>query len=444
MGISMQDLDSKIGGDNHRRLEEVLEERLPRAGTSQVRRGTAADCTARQSLMLHYARQSAAEMVENASSMLSSRADDQSVRQAVQCRFRGATEAQVGEIRGAFERVRGELTRRVYHCGAEGAGEIEGITVRGSDGSSYTIQCLGELATSFVRGSTTIPDVFMCAEFFRQSPEGQAITILHESVHAAGVLDDIRYQPDCGMNVDDALRNPDSYAYLAADLHRLLPRGALATGSTEPEPRLPTVTVGNFRNSGPLSPENECPVCTELPGLGLDTATGLNIMEVRGDISEHRSGVEYEFRRTKERVIWRRTDAGWEMLRYEPPGTDDDATDRDEDLTPRNNHIYAVDGPGLPDLSVPLGPHTRGAVEAVYKGSYVDFVEARIRNGPWSRVSNEFQWHSVTWLEKADGRWRRTRSWNEIEAGPMMIGTGLPFGPGDYPLPSPGEKTKRA
>ena len=51
-------------------------------------------------------------------------------------------------------------------------------------------------------------------------------------------------------------------------------------------------------------------------------------------------------------------------------------------------------------------------------------------------VSNQFEWHSVTWIEKVNGSWERSQGLNEIEPGHIFIGEGLPYGPGDYPLPN--------
>jgi hypothetical protein len=441
-GLSVQDIDRKVGGDEHQRFERLLESRFPRSGAdaARQRQDTGPTCTARQGLMVDYARQSALEIVNNAITMLSTQAGSDHVRQALDCRFHGATPEQLAQIRQVFARVRAVLPQRIYHCGNEGgAAEMEGMTVRDSTGARTTIPCVSELAVTFGNGEgSTIREVFLCPDFFRQSPEGQAVTVLHESVHMAGILDDIQYQPGCGMNLANALRNPDSYAYLANDLIASVASANPAPGSTTPGPALPQVTVGHFRNSGGLSEENHCPVCGNLPGLGLDANTFLNIMEVRGDIDQQRRGVQYDFKRTKERAIWRLSAGQWELLQYDPPGTDDDRTERDESLNPVNNHIYAIDGPGLQDIDRP-GPGADTADEFVYKASFVEFVHARGRNGAWTPVSNEFRWHSVTWVEKVNGGWRRKQGYNEIEAGAISIGTALPIGPvDDVPLSPPG------
>jgi len=438
LGLSVQDIDDKVGGDNHARFERLLEERMPRRGPDAApqRQGTGQTCTARQSLMLDYARRTAVEMVDHAIRLLSSEADSPAVRHAVECRFRGATAAQLAQVRGVFERVRAALPQRIYHCGAEGGqAELEGMRVRDSNGETLTIPCTTELAVTFGQNAgtsraTTVREVFLCADFFRQNPTNQAITVVHESVHMAGLLDDIQYQPGCGMNLSDALRNPDSYAYFANDLMGPRPGEAGFT--------LPHITVGNFRNQGALSEENHCPICADLPGLGLDPSTGQNIMELRGEIDEHRRGVEYDFKRTKERAIWRRAGEQWELLQYDPRGTDDDRTSSDESLVPVNNHIYAVDGPGLQDLSNP-GPGAHAADEFVYKASFVESVNARAPNGAWAPASNQFQWHSITWLEKVNGAWRRKTGENEVEPGAITIGTLSPRGPDDnVPVAPPG------
>jgi hypothetical protein len=245
---------------------------------------------------------------------------------------------------------------------------------------------------------------------------------------------DPAYQPGCGLELATALTNPDSFAFFANDLMQPLP-GVRGADQGTSEPQMPTVSIGNFRNSGAVSPENHCPVCPDLPGLGLDPNTFLNIMEVRGDITGHRTEIEYDFKRAKEVAIWKRANGNWEMVRYEPRGTPDDRIERDEDTTVRNNHIYSIDGPGLPDRYDPF-PDSRLADEAVYKGSFVESVNARVRPGPWTPVSNEFHWHSVTWLEKVHGSWERGPGTNEIEPGGIIIGQGLPYGPGDYPMPN--------
>ena len=435
-GVSIQDIDSDVNGDNHDRFERLLEARLPRTGANAApqRAQASPQCTARQALMLHYARERATRMVENAIQALSQNPRSQATNAALNCRAQGATEAQIGQLRAQLERVRPFLSNRVYVCGTEGGvAELGGVSIRLQDGRTYTSPCLSENASSagLSDGSGGVEfsrEVALCPQFFRTSAVEQSITIVHESVHAGGVLDDPRYQPGCGLDAATALRNPDSYAYLASDL---LAADASAATTTPAAPAtgggMPQVTIGNFRNSGALSAENQCEVCADLPGLGLDSNTFLNIMEVRGDISGHRANVAYDFKRSKDRAIWRLDAAGWSLLNRATAGSADDRFQTDEFLTPVNNHIYAIDGPGLDRMHAPI-PNASSALEAVYIGTYVETVEARQGTGAWTTVSNAFPWHSVTWIENVGGSWRRKAGENRIEPGAITIG--------DAPQPS--------
>ncbi len=453
-GVSIQDIDSDVNGDNHDRFERLLEERMPRTGANAApqRAQASSACSARQALMLHYARDRATRMVENAIQSLSQTPRSEGTNGALNCRFQGATETQIGQLRTQLERVRPFLSNRIYVCGTEGgAAELGGVTIRLQDGRTYTSPCLTENASSagLTNGSGGVEfsrEVALCPQFFRTSPVEQAITLVHESVHSAGVLEDPRYQPGCGLDAATALRNPDSYAYLASDL---LDAGATSAakapaGSKEAGDGMPQVTIGNFRNSGALSAENRCEVCADLPGLGLDANTFLNIMEVRGDISGHRANIEYDFKRSKDRAIWRLDGTGWTLLNRATAGTADDRFQSDEFLTPVDNHIYAVDGPGLERRHAPI-PNAASAQEAVYIGTYVETVEARRGNGAWTTVSNAFPWHSVTWIENVGGSWQRKAGENRIEPGAIVIGdtppqptsAAAPGAPAPSPTPTP-------
>ena len=441
-GISIQTLDDKIGGENHRRFEALIERVIPANSPIRQRTTTAAPntCAARQALMIEYAHQAAIAMVDNVIDVMANRPNDQSLRSALSCRFRGASASQIQQILTTFREIKTRLGDRLYHCGSEqGVAALEENPLTLTNGVQQVARCLEEDADAFVAARGASPrDVFLCGAFFRRPPVDQAATLVHESAHvAARLTTDPIYRPSCGLDLGVALINADSYALFATDLRDQQPN---LSESERPlaGSGMPSVTVGNFRNSGAISEDNRCEVCSELPGLGLDQNTFLNIMELRGDITEHRTGVEYDFKRTKERAIWKRTDEGWEMLQYDARGTEDDRSPRDEDITPENNHLYSVDGPGLMDLFNPI-PGASTAHEAVYKASFVEWVNARVAGGPWTPVSNTFEWHSVTWLENLNGNWQRMRGQNEIEPGPIIIGTGLPYGPGDYPMPNAGD-----
>jgi hypothetical protein len=422
-GLSVQDLNSDIDGDNHDRFEAILEAKFPSGSAVRAQQTRVSGCTARQSLMLTYARDTAKRWVQNAITSLI-RVEDTAVQQALDCRFRGATLKHRKKIIDRFEKVLALLPRRVYKCHPEsGPGALEPILLRGSDNQLHESPCLQEDAASLVsRSGTFQPEVGLCPNFYGRDAGTQAVTIIHESVHASGLIDDPQYQPGCGLALATALQNPDSFAYLARDLATLTGNVTNPTAAAT----LPSVWVGNFKNRGPVSDENRSRLAGEVPGLGLDVNTGLNIMELRGDISGHRDGVQYEFRRTKEVAVWRKVAGTWERVRYVPPGADDDMLNRDEDLTPRNNRIFSMDGAGLADLSAPLGPQSAGADEAVYKGSFIESVEARVPPAGWTRVSNEFKWHTITWLERGPGQWTRKTGRNELEAGPITVGNDPP------------------
>ena len=415
-GVSVQMLDNSIGGDNHDRLEAVLEAKFPPGSAARAQEASRSACTARQGVMVSHARQAAVRWVENAIMALN-RLEDAGVRQALDCRFRGGTLAHRRQILERFERVRQELPKRRYFCAPEtGPAVLEPVVLHSASGRRREAECVIEDADSWPRkdGQSTDPEVVLCRSFFKRDPDEQALTIVHESVHAAGLLGDPKYEPGCGLSLEVALQNPDSFAYLAADLMRL-------TGSSaDPGPRssLPTVFVGNFRNRGPVSDDNASEVGEQIPGLGPDGNTGLNLMELRGDVTGRTKGVQFEFRRTKEVAIWRKEAGAWTRVHHVPAGTDDNLLNRDESLSPRNQHIYAIDGPGLDNLGQPLGPaHTPGAEEAFYKASFVESVEARVPPAGWTRVSNEFAWHSITWLERSgEGAWTRKAAGNENRA----------------------------
>src|SRR5262249_36324691 len=60
-------------------------------------------------------------------------------------------------------------------------------------------------------------------------------------------------------------------------------------------------------------------------------------------------------------------------------------------------------------------------LELVYKASFVEFVNVQVGGGGWSKQSSDFQWHSITWLEKAGGpgreKSRRKRNRNRRHDG---------------------------
>jgi len=129
------------------------------------------------------------------------------------------------------------------------------------------------------------------------------------------------------------------------------------------------------------------------------------------------------------------TQGSWQRAKYDPTGSLDDASADDEDTAPKNNRIYSIDGPGLHAPLPSVGdPSIDGGV---YKGNFIETVNVKVGDGPWTPGSNNFLWHSITWFERgSDGVLKRTPSNNEIEPGHISIGpAALPFGPGDYNVP---------
>jgi hypothetical protein len=198
-------------------------------------------------------------------------------------------------------------------------------------------------------------------------------------------------------------------------------------GSGPSDGKIPRLLL-EFRNSGHLSWDNKCPSRILVPstGLGLDHRNGLNYMEIRGNVIGHRSDATYQFRRTRETGKWYHLgNDTWKQWDYDPPGTDDDGNDSDEFLFPEHHHIYVIDTPGFVAIP-PGGPsptepgyidvQTYGVTEYVYIMNAVETVEVKVGTGTWRQIG-QLEWYTVTWLEKADGLWRRKPNLNYIRTG---------------------------
>jgi hypothetical protein len=215
--------------------------------------------------------------------------------------------------------------------------------------------------------------------------------------------------PDAGAG--PAAPGPDAGAPAA-------PGPAPDAGAVAP----PSVALGNFKNSGNTDGENNCPLCPKT--LGVAAASGTNAMEIRGDITGHVAGAQYDIKRTKERATWKKVGAAWTQLSHLGPGADDDSHDSDEDLTPENNHIFVIDTPGFEGLGNPTGD--AAATEGVYKASFVETCNVKVGAGAWAQSSNSLEWHSISWLEKSGATWRRKAGSSEIGTGSTTVGTGDP------------------
>ena len=175
----------------------------------------------------------------------------------------------------------------------------------------------------------------------------------------------------------------------------------------------------NFRTSGPFSPDNHCDK-SDFVGLGPDPNAGRNIMELRGDVIGHTPGTRYDIKRTIELGTWKRSGRRpWEPLDAKPAGSDDDAHDADENLTPEHSHLYSIDGPG----PVPGGPDLGAAATAyVFSASFVEWVIAKVGSAGWERVSEDFEWHTSSALVRVNGRWQRDPNRpNDIAPGSQPI-----------------------
>ena len=66
--------------------------------------------------------------------------------------------------------------------------------------------------------------------------------------------------------------------------------------------------------------------------------------------------------------------------------------------------MFAVAGklPAIPDDERP------NVTEYVYMINAIETVDVKLGSGPWMQMAGgEMKWSSVTWLEKASGKWRR-------------------------------------
>lgn len=191
-------------------------------------------------------------------------------------------------------------------------------------------------------------------------------------------------------------------------------------GGCQPAEPTSEVTIDSLRTSGRTSDENTSELCPS--DLGVLPGTGRNAMELRATVNGYVPGVEYDFKRTKKGRAFARIDGRWSS--YVIVGTDDDAHNADESLTPVNGHIYAIDKPGASDPQKPTDP---AATEFVQKLSMTEWV--MVRKGPaekWTHGSSDFYWHSVVWLRKVDGVWQTDEEKSEIGPGTIYVDTKEP------------------
>ena len=433
--VTLQRLDEEIDGQEWKETKKMLDARFPTLGAPAVQRtetATEPKCESTQAMMVVQALKRAGEMVPIAIQRLTEYLGDPEKEKAVlgkiQCYFPGAAAADVQTIKGLFEKIQGFIPTGRYVCVSK-----KPLPVRTPD-CEDVLDCSSRPTSADVAftlackvpkdGKITYvsyPETYLCPVFFENGPIYQATSLIHEWVHHVIPESDVEdYGPKCGaMELAKSLINPDSYALLARDLSEGIAAPANA-------PATPSVKLGNFRNMGAPTPENRCLSCPNIPTLGPNPTSGENFMELRGDITGHRPDALYDFKRTKEVAVWMRVKGAWKEARpYEPPGTLDDASADDEDAVPKADRIYTIDGPGLRQpMPLPAPPEVEGGV---YKGNFVESVNVKVGNGPWTPSSDTFKWHSLFTFERAtDGLVRRAAKGNEIEPDHITIGSGPP------------------
>jgi hypothetical protein len=176
----------------------------------------------------------------------------------------------------------------------------------------------------------------------------------------------------------------------------------------------------SFNNTGPTPDDSSVSLPPDVYGATSGIKNGMllqNTISPSGFFAI--ANVEYDIKRTKERGAWSKLGSVWQQYDHDGPGADDDNHDEDEDLTPSvDGHIYVLDAPGFTISS-------SFADEAVYKASFIEFVKIKLGFSGWIKCSDNYEWHSITWLEdNGSGKWKRKSSGpNEIAPGAITVGT---------------------
>lgn len=130
------------------------------------------------------------------------------------------------------------------------------------------------------------------------------------------------------------------------------------------------------------------------------------------------TNVQYEIQRTSEAQMWRKDDGVWSKQGDHFGPEPDGPTSTTKDITPSSSaHIYSDDipgfllGPGGPDFDELL--RRQNSVECAY-----------IQLGNWTAFSDNYEWHSISWVEWREGAYHRKSEGNEIETGAITVGTG--------------------
>ena len=197
-----------------------------------------------------------------------------------------------------------------------------------------------------------------------------------------------------------------------------------------PPSGVPTVRL-EFRakDGDTFSPDNRCPFLVDSTlrrklvslELGVIPGWGINQEEIRGVISGHRPDAQYKFDRIKlVKKEWLLQEDGVWRPRVPPEEQLNDRTSKnrsDEDVNPRSDHIYSMDGPGWNTSLVSFSAGGPSPVtEAVFMINFTESAMVSVGGGAWTKAGG-VDWFTVTWLEKVGGEWRRKAGKNAIRAG---------------------------
>jgi hypothetical protein len=226
-GLSLQDLDDNIDGDNHAKLIQMLEAKLPGIGKDHMKRSATPDrrsgaCTADRALKIDYAQKRAAAVVQQTVALLDKFIAGTTLAQvgrSLACYFGGAQDGKTATaVREVLSKAGTVLGSAQYVCPAE---PFERFVIKGKDGQPQEEKCDNdELAFAVLDEAGSPPQVALCPAFFSLAPATQARALIHEATHHGARTDDFEiYAPKCGqLTTERALNHADSYAYFAMAL----------------------------------------------------------------------------------------------------------------------------------------------------------------------------------------------------------------------------------
>jgi hypothetical protein len=247
MGVSIQDILDNVGGDNQKELLAILEKKLPDIGVPHLARtdepaAPEGACTVDKALQVHYAKQTADRLVTQAIEALDALAarpaENKNVQRLIDCYFRGASPAQVAQIRGDFKLVADVVAHITFRCPSD---PFTGFNIKTPTGvtdlppeEDLQARALvedeappqpsgGAKKGPAVQGPAPKPpnQVALFPDFFSATPDEQARIVIHEAFHHAKKQrdGDVLYAVDCGAPpLAGALTNAQSYAMFAAHL----------------------------------------------------------------------------------------------------------------------------------------------------------------------------------------------------------------------------------